>query len=253
MSDEANAEVLAGDTAPELEVTAPPPPEVEKPEDAETPAPKTFTQEELDAAVTKRLAREQRKWERQQAQLAEAARQPKPLPAADTFESPEAYAEALAEQKALELVARRDAEREQTARVEAYYDREEEALGKYDDFKQVAYNPNLPITDAMAETIQASEVGPDVLYHLGSNPTEAARIAKMSPLLQAREIGKIEAALAANPPVKKTTNAPAPLSPVTPRGNGAVLDTTDPRSIKTMSTSDWIAAERARQMKKLGG
>lgn len=252
MSDEANAEVLAGDTAPELEATAPPPPEVEKPEDAEAPAPKTFTQEELDAAVTKRLAREQRKWERQQAALAEA-RPPKPLPAADTFESAEAYAEALAEQKAEELVRRREAEREQTARVEAYYDREDEALGKYDDFKQVAYNPNLPITDAMAETIQASEVGPDVLYHLGSNPTEAARISRLSPLLQAREIGKIEAALAANPPVKKTTNAPAPLSPVTPRGNGTALDTTDPRSIKTMSTSEWIAAERARQMKKLGG
>jgi hypothetical protein len=29
------------------------------------------------------------------------------------------------------------------------------------------------------------------------------------------------------------------------------LDTTDPRSIKSMTTSQWIEAERARQIKKL--
>jgi hypothetical protein len=69
--------------------------------------------------------------------------------------------------------------------------------------------------------------------------------------MQAKEIGKIEAKLADNPPVKKTTSAPAPISPVTARTTGSpALDTTDPRSIKSMSTSQWIEAERARQMKK---
>ena len=68
---------------------------------------------------------------------------------------------------------------------------------------------------------------------------------------QAKEIGKIEARLASDPPVKKTSNAPAPISPVTARSNGAPShDTTDPRSIKSMTTSQWIEAERARQMKK---
>ena len=51
------------EAAPELEATAPPVIEVQTPEDV---APKTFTQEELDAVVSKRLAREQRKWEREQ-------------------------------------------------------------------------------------------------------------------------------------------------------------------------------------------
>jgi hypothetical protein len=74
----------------------------------------------------------------------------------------------------------------------------------------------------------------------------------MTPLGQAKEIGKIEAKLAAAPPVKKTTSAPAPISPVTARSAGAtVLDTTDPRSIKGMTASQWIEAERARQIKKL--
>jgi hypothetical protein len=103
----------------------------------------------------------------------------------------------------------------------------------------------------MAETIQASDIGPEVAYYLGSNPKEADRIAKLSPYLQAKEIGKIEAKLAENPPVKKSSSAPTPISPVTPRGgNARVLDTTDPRSIKEMSTSEWIEAERLRQIKK---
>jgi hypothetical protein len=233
------------EAAPELEVTAPPVAEVQPPEDV---APKTFSQEELDAVVSKRLAREQRKWEREQQRQTPP---PAPVPPADQFESTEAYADALAEQKALALVEQRERQRQQDAVADAYFDREEQALGKYTDFKQVAYNPSLPITAEMAETIRASDQGPDVLYHLGSNPAEAARIARLSPLLQAKEIGRIEAALASSPPVKRTTSAPPPISPVTPTSNGTpAYDTTDPRSTATMSTSEWIAQERLRQMRK---
>jgi hypothetical protein len=88
-------------------------------------------------------------------------------------------------------------------------------------------------------------------YHLGANPKEAERISRLPPLLQAKEIGRIEAKLAADPPTKKTSSAPSPISPVTARSTGSpAYDTTDPRSIKTMSTSDWIEAERQRQVKK---
>jgi hypothetical protein len=158
----------------------------------------------------------------------------------------------MAERKAQELLAKREAEAEQAAVLEAYQDREEDARNKYDDFEQVAYNPKLPVTETMAQTIQSSEIGPDVIYWLGSNPKEAERIARLSPLLQAREIGKVEARLAANPPAKKTSTAPAPIAPVTARTtNGATAyDTTDPRSVKAMSTSEWIEAERLRQIKK---
>ena len=102
-----------------------------------------------------------------------------------------------------------------------------------------------------AQSIQASDVGPDVLYWLGTNPKEAARIARLNPLLQAKEIGKIEASLGANPPVRKASSAPAPIAPVTARSSGTPqYDTTDPRSTKSMSTSEWIEAERLRQVKK---
>ena len=104
----------------------------------------------------------------------------------------------------------------------------------------------------MAQAIQASDIGPEVIYFLGSNPKEAARISRLPPVLQAKEIGKIEANLASSPPVKKTSSAPAPIAPVAARTTGgASYDTTDPRSLKTMTTSEWIEAERQRQIKKL--
>jgi hypothetical protein len=135
--------------------------------------------------------------------------------------------------------------------LSAYHEREEAAREKYDDFEQVAYNQNLPITTVMAQTIQASDVGPDVAYYLGSNPREAERISRLSPYLQAKEIGKIEAKLVDNPPVKKSTNAPPPIKPVTAKGSsGGGYETTDPRSISSMSTSEWIEAERRRQIKQ---
>ena len=215
-----------------------------------------FTQAELDAMIGKRLAREQRKWEReQQAKFAEQqarASVPKDLPPVDQFESPESYAEALAMKKAEELISQRELQKQQAAIEDAYAEREEDARSKYDDFEQVAYNPNLRVTDVMAETIKASDIGPDLAYWLGSNPKEAERISRLSPLLQAREIGKIEAKLGAEPPKKKTSSAPEPIRPVTARTvNPGITDTTDPRSTQTMSASEWIAAERQRQIAKM--
>jgi hypothetical protein len=237
---------------PEQEATAAPEAEVQSPETSEA-APKSFSQEEMDAAIGKRLAREQRKWERDQAQR-QSEQQTLRAPAAqsvDQFESPEAYADALAYQKAEQLLAQREQARQQSAILESYHEREEEARSKYDDFEQVAYNPKLPITDVMAESIRASDIGPEVAYYLGANPKEADRIFRLSPIVQAKEIGKIEAKMANDPPVKRTTSAPAPISPVTARSSGGpAYDTTDPRSTKTMTDSQWIEAERARQMKK---
>jgi hypothetical protein len=246
------------DSAPAPEVTATPENAENAPEVVESQneqvEERKYSQAEIDAMIGKRLAREQRKWEREQQQRAAETQIVKAPSAtsAEQFESPEAYAEALAYQKAEELLAKREAAKQQSQVLESYQEREEAARDKYDDFEQVAYNPKLPITNVMAETIQSSDIGPELAYYLGSNPKDAERISRMSPLSQAKEIGKIEAKLAAEPPVKRTTSAPAPISPVSARSTGApALDTTDPRSIKNMTTSQWIEAERARQMKKM--
>lgn len=255
MTEEVQQTLAEADSAPAPEVTATQEatqtPEVA--EEAKEP-PRVFTQEELDAAIGKRLAREQRKWEREQAQRQAETQtlRAAPVQSVDQFESAEAYAEALALQKAEQLIAQREAAKQQSQVLESYHEKEEEARNKYEDFEQVAYNPKLPITNVMAEAIQSSDIGPELAYHLGTNPKEAERISKLSPLGQAKEIGRIEAKLAASPPVKRTSSAPAPISPVSARSTGSpAYDTTDPRSIKTMTDSQWIEAERARQIKKL--
>ncbi len=255
MTEEVQTTLAEVTPAPASEVTATSAPVEIAPEVAdEQKEPRVFTQEELDAVVSKRLAREQRKWERVQVQRqtdAQTLRAPVDVPPADQFASPEAHADAVAFKKAEELLAQRDQARQQSAILESYHEREEEARGKYDDFEQVAYNPKLTITTIMAQSIQTSDIGPEVAYYLGANPKEADRISRLAPIVQAKEIGRIEAKLATNPPVKKTTSAPVPISPVTARSTGSpAYDTTDPRSTKTMTTSEWIEADRARQMKK---
>jgi len=248
-------EVLAEQPAPEQVATAAPEPEIVAPEAApegepkETP--KLFSQDDLDAAIGKRLAREQRKWERE-ARQAEA---PKPVPVEhvkpEQFTTTEEYVEALTTSKAQQLVQQQQFAKQQQDLLGNYHEKEEDARSKYEDFEQVAYNPKLPITNVMAQTIQSSDNGPDIAYYLGTNPKEADRIARLEPFLQAKEIGKLEAKVASEPFTKRTSSAPAPISPVTARGSqSGSFDTTDPRSIKAMTTSQWIEAERARQVKK---
>ncbi|CAB4184091.1 hypothetical protein UFOVP1362_47 [uncultured Caudovirales phage] len=248
-------EVIAEQPAPEQDATAAPAPEVAAPEAApegEVKESKLFSQEDLDAAIGKRLAREQRKWERE-ARQAEA---PKPVPVEhvkpEQFTTTEEYVEALTTSKAQQIVQQQQFAKQQQELLGNYHDKEEDARSKYEDFEQVAYNPKLPITQVMAQTIQASDNGPDIAYYLGTNPKEADRIARLAdPFLQAKEIGKLEAKIASEPITKRTSSAPAPISPVTARGgHSGGYDTTDPRSIKTMTTSQWIEAERARQVKK---
>ena len=149
MSDEEQA-VAEISPAPEPEATAAPESVDTTPEEQQPT--KSFSQEELDAIVSKRLARERRSWDREQAQrLAEQqARQPvAPPPAPDDFENAQHYAEALAQRRAQELLAQREAAVQQAAILETYRDKEEEARDKYEDFEQVAYNPSLPVTDWM--------------------------------------------------------------------------------------------------------
>lgn len=67
----------------------------------------------------------------------------------------------------------------------------------------------------MQQMVLDSDVGPKLADHLGTNPAEIKRISGLHPLLQAREIGKLEAkfAVSAAPapvPVKTVSDAPAP-------------------------------------------
>lgn len=99
----------------------------------------------------------------------------------------------------------------------------EDAKSRYADYDAVARAPDVPVSDAMADLIITSDVGPDVLYHLGQNKAIAAQIAKLSPVEAARAIGRIEASLQAPKP-RMETNAPAPINPVKGAVGASVKD-----------------------------
>lgn len=190
----------------------------------EKPA-KTFTQEEVDALVQKRLLKKEREvlrtMQRQQAEAAQRAKIEQE-PKREHFSDDDAYLEAkleqLAEKKAAELLTRKEQQREQEKASEAFLERTEKVLDKYPDFHDVTGDPSLKINEAMVEFISESDVGPDVAYYLGKHPSTAAKIADMSPMKAARELARIEAEVSSKPTVK-TSNAPAPITPVGNRGS----------------------------------
>jgi hypothetical protein len=122
--------------------------------------------------------------------------------------------------------------------VEAFTYRETIARDKFADYDVVARNPNVPITPAMAEIIRDSDVGPDLAYHLGKNPTEAARIAALPSTRQAVELGKLEARVTAPKPLPK--QPPAPVNPVSGIAAGG---TKDPGEMSMAEFKAWREAK----------
>lgn len=110
----------------------------------------------------------------------------------------------------------------------------EDAKTRYADYDAVARAPDVPVSDVMADLIVTSEVGPDVLYHLGQNRALAAQIAKLPLAEAARAIGRIEASLQAPKP-RTETQAPNPIAPV--RGSARAIP-----NIDSMSMDEYRAA-----------
>lgn len=79
----------------------------------------------------------------------------------------------------------------------------------------------LPVSQAMAEVIRESEVGPKILRFISDNRAEGKRIAGLSPMAAARELGRIEAKIMSAPaptPPKRVSQAPEPIKSLTPSG-----------------------------------
>lgn len=110
---------------------------------------------------------------------------------------------------------------------DGYAARVEEAVTRYPDFEEKvvkganAPEPTWEATPVMALAMKTSDVGPDVAYHLATNPEESKRIARLSPLEQAREMGRLEGRFTrpSTPAPKKESAAPPPPTTVT-RGAG---------------------------------
>lgn len=113
-----------------------------------------------------------------------------------------------AEERAKQIEAR-----ESAAIAESWAAQVAEAESRYADFKTVALSQEVPVTKEMGLLIATSDVGADVLYHLGQNRALAAQIAGMSQVEAARAIGRIEASLSLPKP-RTETKAPDPISPL---------------------------------------
>lgn len=75
-----------------------------------------------------------------------------------------------------------------------FRNRLDKAREKYEDFDKVAMSKDLPIPhgSTMESAIVLSEHGAEMSYLLGKDPKEAARIAKLNPYEQAREMFLVE-------------------------------------------------------------
>jgi hypothetical protein len=164
-------------------------------------------------------------------------------PDPDHFETHRDYVKALAKWEAKQLLKERDAETEksklqtqQQKLVQAHLEREKAFAEKTEDYKELVES----IDDVMfpaytQQLLLESDLGPDLIYELAKNRELAERISKLPYGQAAKEMGKLEARIAARsseetkkPEPKKQTQAPAPISPVGSKGGKVTKDITDP-------------------------
>jgi hypothetical protein len=119
-------------------------------------------------------------------------------------------------------VNRRLDEHEQKAKMRVQQDswaaKEEPVAAKYDDYPEVfqdfiAAKPSQFLTQAI---LKAPE-GPEIAYYLGNNPQELRRLNAMDPVDQVLAVGDIRAKFKQPTTERtvKTTQAPAPIAPLT--------------------------------------
>lgn len=198
---------------------------------------KTFTQEELDSIVARRIAKEQRKLTRQaelevenrllKQQLHKPESTVDKAPAQEDFGSYEEYLEAKAEFIADRKVEQKLAEREQKQTqskaeaernevVKTWQQKVEVATTKYADYDTALESvDHIEIPPALTGAIMESDLGADLAYHLAKNPGELERIVSLKPHAALMALGKLEDKLSQAPVAKKTVSkAPAPINPL---------------------------------------
>lgn len=155
-------------------------------------------------------------------------------PSLDQFKTYEEYVAAVADHRAEQKVQallkqqeeqrqKQDAERQRAEQRSTFQAKAEEFATTTPDFDEVAFNPSLPVTDVMADALNLSDKGPEILYHLGKHPEEAARISRLSPVQAALEIGRLEAKLSLPQP-RTVTKAPPPIAPLSGGQGSLVVD-----------------------------
>jgi len=169
--------------------------------------------------------------------------EPDEKPDRNQYADPDDYVEALAEWKAEQAVAKVQQQQAyqaaSNARQSAWQAREAEAVVALPDYAAVVRDNQTPVAPHVVEALLDSDNGPHLVYHIAKNPDVAARLNAMTPTRAAIELGKLETVLTA-PAVKQPSNAPAPITPITPQSSGRSVD------LSKVSMDEYVA-ERRRQ------
>jgi hypothetical protein len=223
-----------------------------------------------ETALQRRLAREQRKHERQlqearerlnaRIEALEAKVRPivNPKPKVEDFESHDKYVEALVDwnilnrdggQKAERQNAKegRNAEDDSSSLQDAIEDMVSAGKTKYRDWDTVVVTSydDLPITPVMAVAMAETDCGEDIAYFLGKNPNEAKRISKLSGVKQTVEIGRLTSLF--NKGVNQ--NNKRQIQTIKPVGSGAKAPSgdKDPAKMSYHEYKKWRASGGGRQ------
>lgn len=186
--------------------------------------------------------------------------EPTAEPKEEDFEDYADYQKAHTSWMVKEAVAANDLSRSeegqrQSSEKQAYersmdFDRRADVFREtHEDFDAVAKSPEMMrfYTDYaphLAEAIESNEKGPEIAYHLGENPDVAIKLARMSPIQAAVEVGKLEAKLSTDPKPKAVSKAPDPINPV---GGGQGVVDKDPTEMNDDEFATWRKSHIAKR------
>jgi hypothetical protein len=244
----APVETNEAQTAATPEHVATPTPETEAAQGDKTQAEsRSFSQSELNEIIQKEKAKAEAKAERRALKvyadkLEAMHKQPERpqeaqldgRPQLAQFEKVEDYVEAVADWK-LGQRERDNQTRQQYQQIHAKTTKAASVFAEAEampGFNREEFD-SLPVSDVVADAILESDVAAKIMAHLTSNPNEAVRINKLSPVRQAAEIGKLEALLASAP---KVSNAPAPIKPI---GANSGSSDKDPSQMTDAEFAKW--------------
>lgn len=218
---------------------------------------KTFSQEEVDALIAKRLAKEARKQGRIEAEAASLREQLQklapPEPKRGDFASDEEHEQARiqhaikeeARKLAAEQVKQLAEQQKQQSAVSTFWSKADEVVERFPDFEQAVTDPTFAFSGDVYEFAMDSEIGPELAYHLSKNRQKLAAIHAMPSIKAARALLDLEAELKAKPKARPS-NAPEPINPVGNRGRATSSALpSDSDDIET-----WMRKERARTQRK---
>jgi hypothetical protein len=219
---------------------------------------KTFSQEEVDALIAKRIAKEARKQGRIEAEAAALREQLQkltpPEPKRDAFATDEEHEQARiqhaireeARKLAAEQVKQLSEQQKQQTAVQSFWSKADEVGERFPDFEQAVTDPTfVQLSGHIYEFVMDSDIGPELAYHLSKNRQKAVAIHGMSPIQAARALMTLESEIKSKPKAKPS-NAPEPINPVGNRGRA----TASALPSDTDDIDTWMRKERARTQRK---